>query len=723
MLSQDRFNIPAYRTLKNLRAALAVLQGARLLSVLQQEQESTVSHDQTKRVSYLTALYARIHRELYCDWKEQVSVCHRPGVMLDSDKRMRFRIAIERLVLEEDCNQDSAIFDNNGFVMHCPDIAERLAGFYRVMREIKPFAYGNRFTLDFFMTALGNLPAFRAAYESGIDFRRLDSADMQVLHQQESQSRQLARAFSHALDPSRCHSLRNRPNAYGQWPQNIRFLQGIPFLSHTLDDGSACLVTVNGGLVPLNGMVVEQLLAGQHFADNPLSASEHVIGYLPGTEDLRAPGKTSIDAIPLREDGVAPLFGLDVHILTGLRPPSHGELLDLLRQCAGEGASLFQLAGNPELLERMLAATDGEPRQIRSVHIAYDRLSKINVLLENTLHALFEGKIPVVNPKLIMAMGGAGAGKTAVEEMARAQCGVNFVTASLDEFRKLSDLYRVLTAANHHSDDYVYIEPFANRLRDLVAQTARERGFNLLYDGTAIPYHTRYSTIIKQFKAAGFDTMIIGVDAFLVKPAGRERELSRKAVVDSVKERFAATGRALPWVVTIDKHIRAPRAFLNALQDSALNKLSLFANDGERDRHYLVAESFDFTGAEVDALHQRQLQGGLTGFFREAARWRTDSVLWRLAQGDAEGVDAWLRRNPAFSEDNVAYLVYPGGDSHKVLLVYHLRRMVDFVQKAQLNPNASGEEGLLHKPAAMAFHVDPRARHAWLTYLQDAENL
>jgi hypothetical protein len=714
----DRSKIPGYQQLKKLRTSLAILQGTRLISTLLQEQESTVSHDQTKRVSYLTALFTRIHRQMYCDWKEQITVDHRPGTMQDAAKRRLFRIAIERLVLDDDDNRDTAIFDNNGFVICCDDIAERLAGFYRAMREIRPFSYGNRITLDFFITALGNLPAFKAVYESGIDFRRLDTSDTQALHNLESQSRQLAIAFRHAMDPSRSQSLHNKAHGYGNWPENKRFLLGIPFLSHTTPDGIECLVTVNGGLVPINSIKVEQLIAGQHFADNPLNASEHVIGYLPGTEDLRTPDKTDIDGIPIREDGVAPLFGLDVNVQTGLRPPSHGELLDLLRQCAGEQASLFTLADNEALKNRMLTVADGETRLARTVEIAYARLSQVNRILLSALETIFAGKTADPQPKLFMAMGGAGAGKTAVEEMARAQCGDNFVTASLDEFRKLSDLYRVMTAANHHSDDYVYIEPFANRLRDLVAQKARETGVNILYDGTAIPYSPRYTTIVKQFNHAGFHTTIIAVDAFLVKPAGREDELSRTGAINSVKLRFETTGRALPWVVTIDKHIRAPRSFLNALEDTALDKLSLFANDGERDMHYLVAESFRFSDEEVAVLQHRQIQTHLADHLKHLVRSRPDSVLKKLAGDDPQLIEDWIERNPAFAEDNVAYQIYPGADSNQVLLIYNTRRMVDFVEKRQLNPNASGEEGLLHKPAALSFRVDPHAEQAWLTRLQ-----
>ena len=77
-----------------------------------------------------------------------------------------------------------------------------------------------------------------------------------------------------------------------------------------------------------------------------------------------------------------------------------------------------------------------------------------------------------------------------------------------------------------------------------------------------------------------------------------------------------------------------------------------------------------------------------------------------------------MTRNPAFEENNVAYQVYPGKDGNRVLLIYNIARMVDFVKKRQLNPNASGEEGLLHKPESLAFHVDPLAEKPWITRLQ-----
>ena len=306
--------ITGYRQLKKLRTALAISQGTKLLSTLQQEAEGTVSHDQTKRVTYLTGLFSRIHREMFQDWKEQPSVSHRPGTMTDADKRKVFRETIERLVLDGDDNRDTAIFDNNGFVIKTENIAERLGNFYQKMREVRPFTYGNRLTLDFFITVLGKLPAIKSVYEQGIDFRRIDTCDAVALHNPDSTLREITLAFEHALNPTRSKSLQNKANAYGKWPENKVFISGIPFLSHKTDDGITCLVSVTGGLVPLNSIKKELFIAGKHLADYPLCAAENVIGYLPGTEDVRRSGSYEIDGISIAEDGAAPLFCLDVNM-------------------------------------------------------------------------------------------------------------------------------------------------------------------------------------------------------------------------------------------------------------------------------------------------------------------------------------------------------------------------------------------------------------------------
>ena len=704
--------------LKKLRNALAVIHCRRLLATFQKEAEGTISHDQAKRVTYLTELFSRIHREIFEDWKEQAITQDRPGAMASADDRKLFRETIESLVLYDDKNQETAIFDNNGFVIKTENIADRLARFYHAMRAIKPFGYGNKLTLDFFMIALSNLPAFSSVYERGIDFRRLEPQDADILHDSKSSLEDVCQAFVHAMDPSRTRCLLNKPNGYGVWPEQKAFVFGMPFLRHRTAEGLDCLVTVNGGLVPLSSLHEDQIPLGVHFADYPLSLTQDVIGYLPGTESLR--GKDFIDGVPIGPNGEAPLFCLDVNILTGLRSPSHTEFVELLKQTVGEKTPIFDLANNANLRDQLMLAAEGDERLRRGVEIAYDHLSAIASKLDRIKKGIFADKTPVDLPSLFLCMGGAGAGKTAVEEIARAECGDNFVIASLDEFRKQSDLYLVMTAANHHSDDYIYVEPFANTLRDWVAAEARNRKVSLLYDGTSIPYIPRYSGIVEAFKREGFKTLIAGIDAFIVKPRGREEELPRVAAILSVKDRFERTGRALPWVVAVDKHIRAPGTFLDALQHTALDKLSLFANDGKIDRHYLVAETFSLTAEEIAELQQSQCEGQLTDTLIHLMKTRESSTLRNLSGGDAHRLDELFARIPNWGEANVGYLVYSYRNAHRVLAIYNLRRMVDFLEKGQLNPNASGEDGLLHKNASLAFHIAPGSPEPWTIQLQDS---
>ena len=109
--------------LKKLRNALAIIHCRRLVSTFQKEAEGTISHDQAKRVTYLTELFSRIHREIFQDWKEQAITVDRPGAMAEAEKRKRFREVIESLVLNEDENKDTALFDNNGFVIKTDNIA------------------------------------------------------------------------------------------------------------------------------------------------------------------------------------------------------------------------------------------------------------------------------------------------------------------------------------------------------------------------------------------------------------------------------------------------------------------------------------------------------------------------------------------------------------------------------------------------------------------------
>ncbi|MBY0406413.1 MAG: zeta toxin family protein, partial [Rickettsiales bacterium] len=334
------------------------------------------------------------------------------------------------------------------------------------------------------------------------------------------------------MDSTRTPALKNKPNGYGKWEKHVEYISGIQFLSHEINK-EKYLVTVNGGLVPLKKirprleayLKTEGLLADfPPVMNSELDTSAGENGYLPGTEKLRQAGKTHIDGVKVTADA-APLMCLDLNILSGLRAPGHKIVMDMIGKCpAGEDGkkpTLFSLNRQPGLRDYLLSQIPPEDaKRRRMVEIAYETVNTVTQKMDEAKEGVFAGKHSVTNSKLFVSMGGAGSGKTAVEEMAKAQCGENFVVASLDEFRKKSDMYTLLTAAGHHGDDYVVVEPFANNLREWVATHARDNKINAMYDGTGVVYDPRYAKTVKEFKDAGFTTNVIAVDAPMEKAIG-----------------------------------------------------------------------------------------------------------------------------------------------------------------------------------------------------------
>ncbi len=699
--------------LENLRTALAINRGIELLSQISREAENTVEHDEAKRVGYLADLFIRTHTEMFQDWKQQNT--DRPGEIKHGEAREALRTTIlESLCANGGHGQEApkGLFDSNGFVIfhEKQHVAEVLAQFYEKMRDIKPFAYGNDLTLDFFMTALGKLPAFQEVYPSGIDLRRLDEADIKALHTP-GNIKGVEQAMLHAMDAARTPVLKNQANGYGKWEKHVEYISGIPFLSHEKDK-EKFIVTVNGGLVPVKDIrqKLEMFLKTDNLLSDFPAISEQpgalgikVVGYLPGTESLREPGKTQIDGIGVTPEA-APLFSMDTNILTGVRPPSHKVLLGLIEQVRGKKTPLFDLANNPQMRDELMhAAPDTKTKRI--VEVAYERLSKITSQLDAAQKEIFAGKTPVEKPKLYVSMGGAGSGKSGVEALAEAQCGTNFVVASLDEFRKKSDLYKLITAAGHHGDDYIVAEPFANTLRQWVADTAKEKKFNVLYDGTGVVYQPRYANVVDDFKKEGFHTNVVAVDTSLISLPGREKDFPEPAI-GRVKSRFDTTNRALPWIVVTGKHTRTPRSFIQAVEHQGLDKVSLIAADADKNNRYLVAESFVMSDSEVREMQQAQKNGRLVEHFKGLAK-RPDATLASQAKDDGH-LDQLIAKNPKFTEDNVAFTVYQSGGKNRVLAVYNSERYIDLLEKGLMNPHASYEQGLLHTPATIPFNITQR---------------
>jgi len=723
--------------LLKLRNAQAIIAGMKKLEEVTNEQDklAVLKKLNHARADGLRTLYTDIHHDIFKNWDDQAVInSDKQGEEVDdANKKLILRENINSLIWSEE-NKDTAIYDNNGFVIgnfkkHSEvDIAERLAKFYAKMRQNDVFHYGNRMTLDLFMSAIGNSKDFVANYPAGIDFRRLDQEDAQALHADNSNIEAITKAFKNALDPLRSKILGNEPNGFPAIDSKRETVGGFDFLSYQHEIHGKCLVTANGGLVKLADIkndLEREIATGKHIAKldysflaNKFFRKSRIIDYLPNTENLR--NKEDIDGIKIK-DGVAPFICLNANTLTGLTPNDHKEFTDLLEENGIK--HIIDLAGKESLKGKLFEAAEDNQRLKTSIEIAYDQIGKVKEKFNASSEKIFAGKTPVkygVTPEFVMSMGGSGAGKTTVEDIIKAKCGDNFVTASLDDFRKYSDLYKVHLAAGHHGDDYELIEPFANGLREFAKEEAREKRYNVLYDGSAAPYSPRYAKITKDFADKDYNTQVVAVDGFLAKPENRP-ELTRGTIIEGVKKRLESDGRILPWAVTTEKHILVPDAFLKALSHQGTGKISLFANDGELGSGYLVAESFSAKAKDVPIyiLQRYQEHGKLAKYFSDLVRSDKNSVLHCLADGNPEKIDELMAKNKNFNEENVAYQVYEAGGEKRVLAIYNTHRLIDFYQKAQLNQSASSPEGFLHKKDGLEFIVDPNSEKPWQTKLQD----
>jgi hypothetical protein len=174
-----------------------------------------------------------------------------------------------------------------------------------------------------------------------------------------------------------------------------------------------------------------------------------------------------------------------------------------------------------ELRERV----KNNPHLSNITDIALEHIGNITAQANSVKHRQLKGKTDhQKDPLLVISMGGAGTGKSGAETMIHAATYHNYVEASLDKFRNDSAIYHVLQAANHHADDYAIVEPFAAAIREWVSKGAIEGGYNLLYDGTSIPFAKRYDNLLTQAKQKKqpYTVVVAGYDTLLVEPEGQE---------------------------------------------------------------------------------------------------------------------------------------------------------------------------------------------------------
>ncbi len=710
-------NSPEYR----LRNILAVNRGLEFLKEYDKKLNEVADHDQSDRSDYLQNLLSDIHRALFPDMHDPASGAL--GSATTGEKRGALREAVIALA--------NALFDSNGFVQSDGDaslpsverkkryinqLAGHLAEFHRAFQEIDPYAYGNSLTLNLFMDCVGRLLNKKGMDFVSVDFRRLDRADLDIL-EDPSRNGEIQQVFLHALDAERDSVLQNEPDQYGKLTSGRVLIAGVPFLGYT-EGGTEYLVTVNGGLVERQKIeedLKHKLLDGKTRVMELRYQPTRLINDSKTIKELSE--KKLVDGYEITDAG-APLVCMDVNPLTGLRTPSHKSFMNFYQDRYGKKATIFQMK-DPEFAQRVIDAAPDDLKHIAT--LAAGHVRRVTHQLDEITDGIFAGKtLHDDGAEFVMSMGGPGSGKTVAKEIMAAKCGNDYVEASLDKARTYSDIYQVLLAAKHHADDYTTIEPFASTLRSWIKDRALNKKkenhgghYNILYDGTGIPFEPRYADLIKEFKDEHFHTTVACIDTFLVTPDRREGECS-KNVLERVRDRlqFGNDQRNLPPIVVISKHRNVMESLMEAVENPFVDKAVAFCNDGPENAHYLLAETFDDRQRAPEAADsKRTTVASMIG--------QATSVLSALSTAIGDTVGRLVDRIPMFKEGNTTLInkwvqrpEQQRSGTHRTLAISNVTRFVDMGEKALLNPHASGPENLLHPQRDAAFAVPTYASRA-----------
>lgn len=680
---------------------------------------------QASIVAHIEAKFPQIQRYLYQD-----------TVGSEEHKNGRNKAAHREQTREAIVEFVSAMYTPTGFVkrqdtdesLNKEKLVEAFATFYKKLNDIDLFNGDTQRVIDTLVVCLTHTPAFKEVHNLSIDFRRLDAdalAELNMCKNEEKIKIAFNQAFDDALTPHLDNGI--APDSQEElktWPDKRIYIAGIPFLQHE-EKEQKYLVTVNGGLVP-HTEALEQDIKSKLVDEGRLFDELDGIqptSYLPlkdkNGKDIETQKNGVVDGFEVK-DGKAPLLCLDASIITGLRPAHHEEfeefwkaqIKDIATRLEGDGQ------GSQERIKKAVNAgwtrfaderyadalkdlTNGDQHLRKICEVATKHIKAVVAQMDIAKEKEMAGKTTVSDPLLVMSMGGAGSGKGGAKTLIFDAVEENFITASLDDYRDHSTIYRVFQAVKHHADDYALVEPYANTLRNWVRQAAMEGDengrYNLLYDGTAIPL-SRCEDILKDAKSGSqpYHVVIAGYDTLLHVPDAQKSIVDGTAVDRVVKRQQGDEKRALPWPVVSAKHIGTLSTMMEALSDKRVDRLLMFCKDGVKGQDYLLADIFT-----VDKNQAAKVGTSLQDFKLLRERANPEFEL-RLKESIAE---ACKNAVPFPLDDNCSKLTKRVGDTHRVMLINNNYRFIQLAEKGLMNPHASMLGGLLQKHAGMAADV------------------
>ncbi len=702
------------RSLTHLETAMAVQRATEMLE--RETPRRGIEHGQRSEIRLnLQRRMQEIHKTMFVDTHGADPLPDTAGHM-SRDRATNLSDALEHMIV--------ALYDRNGFQrpldeegkLHYREHGvEKVATPQQVFREFvydvmhqPPFAYGNWLTLSTFMVELSRAPKLNQIFQqTGFDLRRVfpqlmhDIADADFTDNgyKEEHMVMLDKMLSQAMSPERDKSARVpatnvRDEGWEPFPRARKRIGGKRFLRVTEGDRTY-LVTINGGRVPLEAVQEELKEHLQHTVTEKghpgdFCVSEALIEGNVAEENKAISGEqfhrhdwpnaTEIDGVPINGKSGSrqlPLVCLDVDVLTGLETKTQlPEVKEYLKERGHKLADLEQ----DDVYEKVKTGDEQFDIRLRRAHV---RLKQTMPLVRRYVDEAFENRTPVKHPHFIMSMGGSGTGKSRLEGLAEQITDDNYVYDALDAKRYHSDIYALLVAAGHHSDDYEMIGEFATLIRDGIKARALKEHYNLYFDGSGVDYKGRYDKDVSTFKEAGFETHVLAANAAMIERPGREGEFSTLAQ-DRVKARLQSEDdpRAVPWHVVLEKHVGFPRSFFSAAKDPNVDHLVLYDAAVPKGQAYELAYTCSISKDDFDKMPRNYL------VHNKKVQWMRETG---LVTGEAPMGEEQLDCIPVLREN---------GDV-RMLVVVHKGRFADMADKGLLDEYAGNTKGLMHNRHAI----------------------
>ncbi len=693
-----------------MRMALAINRGIEFLRHFKANSNVT----QTQWGGYLDALFRQIYLELFVD-TTSISPQQKLEGLLDSSQR-----AMELSVIFHDFSRD--FYDQNGFfgTTDSPRNAQLMGELYVTLERFYPFADATSLVLRVFFTALGRMRGFKEKL-GGIDFRRLSERHVAMIADTKKTPEEMAEIFLAAMDETRAQEYRENTPPHFYWEDRSVTLYGKRFIQADraevgikLDKPVAVderlVVLVNGALITetqCTNLVKEHMEAG-HLLGAFRIAPEHWVGRLTDLgDDLFGNAifdKTELDCIDV-SDGAMPIC-MNLNPLTLL---SHSQHARLERYMASEFNATIEDLNDNELADEVLLSLQGFNRAQQMLRLATHQIQRITTSLTESIEhelARYPNAKNAKHPHLVMTMGGSGSGKGSNHYFNDHYKGANgkirddYIYASLDEGRPYSDIYHVLIAAGHHADDYEAVHLWADTRRNWLCNIAREGNYNLVFDGSGVDYKGRYDKVVERFSRSGYYTEVVAADCLLLTPESRRARYPVPAL-DRIMYRagYNPDGtplpakkdghyRTLPWRIAINKHIGFPYSLLAALADKHLGKIILVDNAGREGEDRVIAESFILDDRELFALESAQQEGEIIAHIHKEKL---------VPHGNLPSELVW---------ESINYIAARVGGVNHVLMVIDNERMIDVIEKGQLNLNAHGPSNLTLVRSLASFVID-----------------